>query len=605
MAPEGQDLKAELLRLRSEVQRRAAKADPSAIEFFKSAVRRISQIKGTRFAETRYECLNDCAKSFYAAGEYQAGTISTRHMLAIARTSDRPEWARMALNVMGVMALESGNFPDALVHFHESIRVAHDLDDAAGQAGGLCNVGIALSYATLYQEAIPYFISAIEHSQAGGDHRWIASFYTNLAQSYLATAQLNRAAAAIRRAIELSFDDGTSFTARERAIREWTFVEIALERGELREAQAHVEAAEQLALRSESHAVRFQAELARGLYEVHRGDVDKALLLLHRTLEESQRYTEGQRVDALVTLVKAYEVCERPEPALYYLRQLMQVLSRRRQMQLESLVSGEPSAVRGADAEGVDLHAWKYREARLTAAVAQREVINARQDMLERLAITASLKEDASGEHGYRVGRLASLLAEDLGWPKDQCYMLDVAGRLHDIGKVGIPDRILLGSQELKDAERHFMRAHTTMGAELLAKSDVPQMKIAEEVARCHHECWDGSGYPANLSGERIPLCARIVALADVFDALTHGRPYAAAWSADDALAQIRRTAGTQFDPALIERFINLVGHVRQKHPDLDEYLGRAAHESAFLSARRKLQSMLASEQQALGQHAL
>jgi len=145
------------------------------------------------------------------------------------------------------------------------------------------------------------------------------------------------------------------------------------------------------------------------------------------------------------------------------------------------------------------------------------------------------------------------------------------------------------------------MRSHTTMGAELLAKSDVPQMKIAEEVARCHHEWWDGSGYPAKLVGDRIPMSARIVALADVFDALTHGRPYAPAWSLDDALLQIERLMGKQFDSDLTPRFSALVRALAARHPDLDDFLGRAAHESVFLSARRKLQSMLESEKQQLG----
>ncbi len=216
--------------------------------------------------------------------------------------------------------------------------------------------------------------------------------------------------------------------------------------------------------------------------------------------------------------------------------------------------------------------------------------------MLERLAITASLKEDPSGEHGYRVGKLSALMAQELGWPRDKCYMIETAARLHDIGKVGIPDRILLGSQELKDAERHFMQSHTLMGAELLAKSDVPQLKMAEEIARFHHERWDGSGYPSNLAGGRIPLHARIVALADVFDALTHGRPYASAWTIDEALAEIQRLAGSHFDPELTPRFISLVRSVAAKHADLDDYLGRAAHESAFLLARKNLKSMLETE---------
>ena len=111
--------------------------------------------------------------------------------------------------------------------------------------------------------------------------------------------------------------------------------------------------------------------------------------------------------------------------------------------------------------------------------------------------------------------------------------------RLHDIGKIGMPDRILLQSQHLQEAERHFMSTHTTLGAELLAKGITPNLRMAEEIARYHHEWWNGMGYPTGLAGKRIPVHARIVALADVFDALTHGRPYAPPWPMERALEEI------------------------------------------------------------------
>ncbi|HET9580095.1 MAG TPA: HD domain-containing phosphohydrolase, partial [Usitatibacter sp.] len=299
---------------------------------------------------------------------------------------------------------------------------------------------------------------------------------------------------------------------------------------------------------------------------------------------------------ALIALVKAHELCGQPDQALVHMHDLMQHLSRRRQEQLDLLMAIEPAIAAAGREEYLDLHMWKYREARLRAAAAEREVISARYDMLERLAITAGLKEDPSGEHGYRVGRLSALLAQSLGWSRDNCHLIEIAARLHDIGKVGIPDRILLGSHELKEAERHFMRSHTLMGAELLAKSDVPQMKMAEDVARFHHEWWDGTGYPSSLSGGRIPLHARVVALADVFDALTHGRPYAEAWTQERAFAEIDRLAGTQFDPQLTPQFISLVRELSSKHYDLDAFLGRAAQESAFLVARRNLKVLMNEE---------
>ena len=167
--------------------------------------------------------------------------------------------------------------------------------------------------------------------------------------------------------------------------------------------------------------------------------------------------------------------------------------------------------------------------------------------------------------------------------------MIELAARLHDIGKIGVPDAILLKPQKLNDAEQQIMRTHTTVGAELLSKSNIPHMQMAEEIARFHHEWWDGTGYPGSASGSGIPLAARITALADVFDALTHKRPYKVAWPVQAALDEIARLKNRQFDPQLADYFIVLVTRLRQDYADLDAFLGQAAHHSPFLQARSRI----------------
>ena len=214
--------------------------------------------------------------------------------------------------------------------------------------------------------------------------------------------------------------------------------------------------------------------------------------------------------------------------------------------------------------------------------------------MLERMAVAADIREDISGEHGYRVGRLSALLAKEVGFDRDTCYSIDIAARLHDIGKIGIPEKILLDERILKRAEKQFIASHTLVGAEILAKSEIPQIRVAEEIARCHHEWWDGTGYPRQLKGLAIPKSARIVALADAFDAMTHGRPYAKAIPAEAALDQIAALRGRQFDPELTDHFLALVRRVAAGNPDLDAYLGKAARNSPFLKARARIKEMLA-----------
>jgi putative two-component system response regulator len=210
------------------------------------------------------------------------------------------------------------------------------------------------------------------------------------------------------------------------------------------------------------------------------------------------------------------------------------------------------------------------------------------------MAVAADIREDISGEHGYRVGLLSALLAKEIGWDRDSCNALDVAARLHDIGKVGISDKILLSEKILKDAERHFIASHTMMGAEILSRSEIPQVRIAEEIALCHHEWWDGNGYPRQLKAMAIPKSARIVALADAFDAMTHGRPYADPIPIEAALDQIAGLRGRQFDPELTDHFLALVRRLAADNKDLDAYLGKAARNSPFLRARARIKEMLA-----------
>ena len=155
----------------------------------------------------------------------------------------------------------------------------------------------------------------------------------------------------------------------------------------------------------------------------------------------------------------------------------------------------------------------------------QRAALKARVEMLERVAAMASLREDPTGLHPYRVGKLAGLLAQELGWDEQTVFLVELAARLHDIGKIGIPERVLMKKGRLTDAEAELARSHVLIGADILAQSNVVHLKMAEEIARFHHEHWDGNGYPDMLVMSAIPLSARIVAIVTVYEALRSRRP--------------------------------------------------------------------------------
>ncbi len=187
-----------------------------------------------------------------------------------------------------------------------------------------------------------------------------------------------------------------------------------------------------------------------------------------------------------------------------------------------------------------------------------RDLENAHIEVLERLARAAEYRDDATGRHTKRVGQLSGLLARALGLPLEEVLLIRRAAPLHDVGKIGIPDHILLKEGPLTPDEFELMQGHTTIGANILAGGWFPLLRMAEEIALTHHERWDGSGYPRGLEEEGIPLPGRIVAVADTFDALTHVRPYKAAWTVEDALTEIRRCSGKQFDPEIVAALMTL-----------------------------------------------
>jgi putative two-component system response regulator len=177
----------------------------------------------------------------------------------------------------------------------------------------------------------------------------------------------------------------------------------------------------------------------------------------------------------------------------------------------------------------------------------------ARVEILTRLARAAEYRDDATHQHTERVARTARQLALSLQLSPDQADLLALAAPLHDIGKIGVPDAVLLKPGRLTEAEFDVMKTHAHVGANMLAGSDSPVLQTAAQIAQHHHERWDGSGYPQGLRAEQIPLAARIVSVADALDALTHERPYKRAWSLQDALHEVFSQSGRQFDPRVID----------------------------------------------------
>lgn len=540
----------------------------------------------------------DAAQFFYVTGQSFEAIEPAQAAAELAAKANLPAHLRKGLTVLGIMNADTGNISGAV----ECYAKALDLVQVSGDVDAECivwtNLGVALLYAAQYHDAISCFehvILVVDQHPSLRNYRTTA--LSNIALCSLHLEDFSKGLRAAETSVKESTEPHSSAEFVARVLRENNYTRLLLEVNSIERARERCEIARKYAARSKSARAEIAASIAEGLYEVHAGQVDVGISRLTSTLEKA-RLLRSMLRDTLAALVKAYELIGQPQRALVYLREMMQAL---RQTQQENALRHVRMHLQqlGPDLEGnIPLEKRLERqEAALKGKVAEQELFRSRIEMLERLAVTAELRDDSTGEHSYRVGKLAALLGQEFGCDDDTCYMIELAARLHDIGKIGVPDAILLKADKLNDAERQIMRTHTTVGAELLSKSNIPQMQMAEEIARHHHEWWDGTGYPGNLSGSAIPLAARITALADVFDALTHKRPYKIAWPVQAALDEIAELKGAQFDPQLTDLFIVLIQRLQADYRDMDGFLGQAALKSPFLQARSRIWSAMHKNQ--------
>jgi putative two-component system response regulator len=201
---------------------------------------------------------------------------------------------------------------------------------------------------------------------------------------------------------------------------------------------------------------------------------------------------------------------------------------------------------------------YRDREAILARKVREQtlEIRSSREEIAMRLISASEHRDSETGAHVRRIGLYAAELGRLLGWDEDRVDLLRCAAPMHDIGKIGVPDRILQKQGSLTAEEWIIMRTHTLMGSAILKDSQVPFIQMGARVAACHHERWNGQGYPLGMSGERIPLEGRIVTLVDIYDALRCRRVYKRSWTESETLAFLQDNAGNHFDPSLVSLFL-------------------------------------------------
>lgn len=204
----------------------------------------------------------------------------------------------------------------------------------------------------------------------------------------------------------------------------------------------------------------------------------------------------------------------------------------------------------------------KNRDLESMVAARTKELRDSRIDVIRRLGSAAEYRDKETGQHILRMSRYAAALAKAMGMSEDETDLVLTTSPLHDIGKIAIPDRILLKPGPLSTEEWEVMKTHADIGGRLLSGGDSAFLLMAEAIARSHHERWDGQGYPDKLRQEEIPLVGRICSVCDVFDALTSERPYKDPWTFEDAVKEIKRLRGSSFDPAVVDAFVEILPEI-------------------------------------------
>jgi putative two-component system response regulator len=553
----------------------------------------------------------DAARFFYISGKPESGLtlgISARELaVEIADGTS----ASAALTVVGICSADTGNLPMAMEAYSDALSLAQKNGDVSREGKTWHNLGTALMYSGLYREAIESFQRALIFTHLAPDFASAAApLHTNISLCHLQLDQISQGLMAINKAVELSGKAVDANSALDRVILEINFVRLLIEVDDFEGAKAHAKTARQFALMTQSPRADIFASVAEGLAEVFSGNTDVGISRLTASLQRGVALKVTIR-EVLVALVKAHEHIGQHDKALEYLNMMLEQQRKTQAANVLQHVKRHLEQLHVADKDSPIEDASQIIKKLLTRAevfegrVAKSELQKrdqqlfvARVEVMERLAVAATLCEDRSGERVYRVGRLASLLAHMLGEDDHTVFRMEIATRLYDIGKGSIPDSIRHKSSAYTPGEYGLMKMHTVIGAELLAKSEITELQMAEQIARYHHEHWDGSGYPEGLAGEAIPLPARVVALADVFDALTHARAYRPAFTIDDATEEINKGRGTQFEPRLVDPFIKLIQLLRREQiadehgnfpANLDDLLGQSAKASPLLLARQKI----------------
>ena len=573
----------------------SSKAEP---EWFDRVTDLLMRSDDSFAANQRIECLLYCAQWYQKEGKWALGTAAAEKAVAIAEKTSNFLLLRRAYSVLGNLHNSTKDYVQATVCYARAVEIARSIGDRVGECASIANLAVARFNSGLLEECRTLNALVIEMAKRLekddprlGEIR--AQALHNIAVVSLMLGDINIGRNHVEEAVSTAPEPESQLDAYQRVIMEYTYVRLLSKAGEFETARDRAKVAKDYSKMANSPPATLQASLAESTCDLNEGKWDIALTRLQRLLEQA-RVNEPARRDVLEMLVMGHHMAGHSERAQElhrdYLNALAQTQRKSAKQQLDALKesfrsSGKPIVEEESVLPTEVLDRLRDRNYQLLQDFRRK---------LEAMAVLAELRDDATGEHAFRVGRLSALFAKELGYSREDVESVELAARLHDIGKLVVPDVILQKRGKLTDVEMEVMRKHTTEGSNILLDTQNEDFNRAAEIALHHHEWWDGSGYPRRLSGTGIPEIARITALADVFDALSHKRPYKPAWPFERCIATIHLHKGRQFEPRLCDMFLELIQELHRRYEgDLDSFLGAEAKRSPIVSANRLIDRVI------------
>jgi response regulator RpfG family c-di-GMP phosphodiesterase len=532
---------------------------------------------------------------FNALGRAQKMGPLLERAIDICRDLPDRRLLRRALSLHGYFTGDIINAPAALGSLQEAVELARDMEDPVAEVSTVVNLGVVLTNIGWDDNAQRCFQLAWDVYE-----RWPEAF-EGLDASGAPAVLMAAAAAANTAAISSQLNDverGLEFSTRARALAQGQNANashrtvqlhydnihciLLAKAGRLTEASDVAKSMFAAAKGSGNVRWEYLALQAAGTVEVRLGKVDEGLELLRKSHRRAASISTGMEVPAHLVLADAYRYVGRSEEALQVMRDVSVLLKKMQRLHFDR---ADPQASEPDDREWENTRPLGWEET---------ITIDSKLVALENLAAAAEAKQEPSGEHTIRVGALSRLVANQLPWAIAMQTSIERAARLHDVGKGSVPESLLRQRGPLTWQEKEFLHSHAKFGEELIREQLGEQRgAVFAHVARSHHERFDGNGTPDGLSGQDIPLEARIVHAADAYDSLTHDRPWRKALPHDEVRIYLCTEKSAQFDPAVVDALLQVTKDLRATGRSLDDQLVEKAEPSEFVTARRALGKLL------------